>query len=217
MAYTIVQGDLREYIQKISRTKRVRTLDLLGPSLSMVASCLGEEPSSRPGLFHAVNDDYFKRVEAMEFTLNHDDGRNLASLHLADIILLGISRTSKTPLSLYLAQKGYKVVNIPMVYGIELPPELQGIDQRKIFALTIDGDKLENIRRNRLTRMGQGGVGGDYADKKAVLSELAWAEKIFKANKQWPLFNVTSKAVEETAAEIVKLINMRKNNVFKKN
>ena len=214
VAYTIVQGELREYIGRVSQAKRIRTLDLLGPALTMIASYLGEEPSSRPGLFHAVNDDYFKRVEAMEFTLNHDDGRNLSSLHLADIILLGISRTSKTPLSLYLAQKKYKVVNIPMIKGIELPKELFKVDQRKIFALTIDEDELENIRKNRLSSLGRGGhganFGGSYADKKAVSDELAWAEEIFAENKQWPLFNVTDKAVEETAAEIIKLINRRK-------
>ena len=154
----------------------------------------------------------------MEFTLNHDDGRNIESLHLADIILVGISRTSKTPLSLYLAQHGYKVVNIPMIYGTPLPGELFKADQRKVFALTINVDTLEHIRKNRLLRLklppGKSPE-GNYADTRSVLKELEWAEQIFKENKRWPTFNVTDKAIEETASEIIKIINMRRNNIFK--
>ena len=216
--YTIVQSELREYISKLSRTKHIRALDLLGPVLTAISNCIEQEPQSLPGLLHSVNDNYFNRVEAMEFTLNHDDGRNLESLHLTDVILVGISRTSKTPLSLYLAQHGYKVVNIPMIYGTPLPEELFKTDQRKIFGLTIDADTLEHIRKNRLLRLNlppNKSTKGNYADTNSVLSELEWAEQIFKENKRWPVFNVTDKAIEETASEIIKIIQMRKNNIFK--
>ena len=216
--YTIVQAELREYIGKLSRSRHVRALDLLGPVLTAISNCIEQEPQCLPGLLHSVNDNYFKRVEAMEFTLNHDDGRNLESLHLADIILVGISRTSKTPLSLYLAQHGYKVVNIPMIYETSLPKELFKIDQRKIFGLTIDVETLEHIRKNRLLRLNltpRKSAEGNYANTHSVLKELEWAEKIFKENKRWPIFNVTEKAIEETASEIVKIINMRKRNIFK--
>ena len=216
--YTIVQSDLREHIERLSRTRYIRALDLLGPVLTAISNCIEQEPQYLPGLLHSVNDNYFNRVEAMEFTLNHDDGRNLESLHLTDIILLGISRTSKTPLSLYLAQHGYKVVNVPLVYGTPLPKELFKADQRKIFGLTINPETLEHIRKNRLLRLNLPPVKskeGNYADTRSVISELEWAEQIFKENKRWPVFNVTDKAIEETASEIIKIINMRKNNIFK--
>lgn len=215
--YTIVQAEMREYIAEVSRTTHVRTLDVLGPALTTFSNYFDQEPISEPGLLHQVNDEYFKRVEAMEFTLNHDDGRNLNSLHLADVVLVGISRTSKTPLSLYLSLNGIKVTNVPLVLGTALPKELFKIDQRKIFALTIDPEALKQIRRNRLSRLGAEKLTGDYADEAKVLEELEWANSIFKENKRWPVFNVTDKALEETAAEIVRLINMRKNNIFKQN
>ncbi|MCP4912593.1 MAG: kinase/pyrophosphorylase [Oligoflexia bacterium] len=213
--YTIVSGDLREYIQQLSRKKHVRSLDVLGPAITAFSNFFNQEPLSEPGLLHQVNDDYFKRVDAVEFTLNHDDGRNIKQLHLADVVLVGISRTSKTPLSVFLSLHGLKVVNVPLVYGTPLPEELFKIDQRKIFALTIDPDALLSIRLNRLNRLGAGNITGDYAEKSQVIQELEWANSIFKENKRWPVFNVTDKALEETASEIVKLINMRKNNIFK--
>ena len=218
IVYTVVQPELREHIERVSRSKHVRALDLLGSVLTAISNCIEQEPQYLPGLLHSVNDNYFNRVEAMEFTLNHDDGRNLESLHLTDIILLGISRTSKTPLSLYLAQHGYKVVNIPMIYGSPLPEGLFKADQRKIFGLTINVDTLEHIRKNRLLRLNlpmKKSTEGNYADTKSVLQELEWAEQVFKENKRWPVFNVSDKAIEETASEIIKIMNMRRNNIFK--
>jgi regulator of PEP synthase PpsR (kinase-PPPase family) len=213
--FTIVKAELRRYIGELGRTKHVRILDLLGPALTTFSNYFEQEPSAEPGLLHMVNDDYFNRVAAMEFTLNHDDGRNLESLHLADVILLGISRTSKTPLSLYLSLNGLKTVNVPMIFGTPLPKELFAIDQRKIFALTIAAEKLLEIRKNRLTRLGAEAHTGDYADQQKIIAEVEWANAIFKENKRWPVFDVTDKAIEETAADILKLINMRKNNIFK--
>jgi len=213
--YTVVDSEIRECIAKTSREKNVRTVDLMGPMLTAFSNIFHSEPISKPGLYHAVNDEYFKRVEAIEFTLNHDDGRNLASLSLADVILVGISRTSKTPLSIYLSLHGIKVVNVPLIHGVEAPSELQKVDQRKIFGLTIDPDTLHEIRKNRLTRLGTTGHKGDYAEISRVIQEVEWANDIFKQNKRWPVFNVTGKALEETAAEIMKLINMRKQNIYK--
>lgn len=213
--YTIVSQELREYIGEQARIRHVRTVDLMGTALTAFSNFFDMEPSSEPGLLHQVNDEYFKRVAAMEFTLNHDDGRNLSSLNLADVILVGISRTSKTPLSVYLSQHGIKVVNIPLIKGTPLPEGLAQVDQRKIFALTIDPEALREIRRKRLTRLGAHQHTGDYADTSKVLDELEWANNIFKENKRWPVFNVTGRAIEETAADIMKLRNMRKNNIFK--
>jgi [pyruvate, water dikinase]-phosphate phosphotransferase / [pyruvate, water dikinase] kinase len=213
--YTVVQAELREHIAELSRTKHVRTLDLLGPALTAFSNYFEQEPSNEPGLLHQVNDDYFNRVAAMEFTMNHDDGRNVESLHLADIILVGISRTSKTPLSVYLSHRGYKVVNIPIILDQALPEHLFKIDQRKIFALTINPDALSEIRRRRLSQLGAGQHTGDYASQAKVSQEIEYAENLFDQNKRWPVFNITGKAIEETAAEIMKLLSMRKNNIFK--
>lgn len=213
--YTLVSADMREYISEVARIKHVRTLDVLGPALTTFSNYFDQEPTNEPGLLHQVNDNYYKRVEAMEFTLNHDDGRNLNSLHLADVVLVGISRTSKTPLSLYLSLHGFKVTNVPLVLGTPLPKELFTIDQRKIFALTIDPEALKVIRQNRLNRLGAASLTGNYADEAKVTEELEWANNIFRENKRWPVFNVTDKALEETAAEIMRLLTMRKNNIFK--
>lgn len=213
--YTLVASELREYIAELARTKHVRTLDVLGPALTVFSNYFDQEPTHEPGLLHQVNDEYYKRVEAMEFTLNHDDGKNINSLHLADIILVGVSRTSKTPLSLYLSLHGFKVMNLPLVKDTQLPHELFEVDQRKVFALTINPGALQEIRKIRLNKLSSKELRGDYADDKKVIEELEWANEIFKENKRWPVFNVTNKALEETATEVMRLINMRKNNRFK--
>jgi len=213
--YTIVSPELRAFTAQLSKEKYVRSIDLLGPTLTIFANYFEQEPSAEPGLLHAVNDDYFNRVAAMEFTLNHDDGRHLKSLHLADVILIGVSRTSKTPLAVYLSQLGMKTCNIPLIKNAPLPKELFEVDQRKIFALTIEPEALMQIRKKRLSRIGADMHSGDYADEKKVLEELEWANQLFRKNKRWPIFNVTNKAIEETAAEIMRLINMREHNIFK--
>lgn len=215
VVYTIVSVELRAYIAELSKRDHVRSVDVMGPLLSTFSNFFEAEPSYEPGLLHAVNDQYFKRVAAIEFTLNHDDGRNITSLEEADVILVGISRTSKTPLSMYLSLEGTKVVNVPIVMGVPLPEKLFQVDQRKIFGLTIDAEALFQIRKNRLSRLGLSKDEGDYADIAKVTEEIEWANRIFSENKRWPVFNVTGKALEETAAEIIKLLNMRKVNRFK--
>lgn len=215
VVYTIVSVELRTYIAELSKRDHVRSVDVMGPLLSAFSNFFEAEPNYQPGLLHAVNDQYFKRVAAIEFTLNHDDGRNISSLDEADVVLVGISRTSKTPLSMYLSLEGIKVVNVPIVMAVPLPEKLFQIDQRKIFGLTIDSDALFHIRKNRLTRLGLTHDEGNYADMNKVAEEIELANKIFNENKRWPVFNVTGKALEETAAEIMKLLNMRKVNRFK--
>lgn len=215
IVYTIVSEELRLYIQDISKKMHVRSVDILGPILQSFSNYFEREPSNLPGLYHAVNDDYFNRVAAIEFTLNHDDGKNVNSLETCDVVLVGISRTSKTPLSIYLSMEGIKVVNIPIILDMPLPEKLFEIDQRKVFGLTIDPEALHEIRKNRLTRLGVSESDGDYAEFGKVIEEIEYANKIFNENKRWPVFNVTNKALEETAAEIIKLLNMRKQNRFK--
>ncbi len=215
VVYTVVSNELREFASELSKIKKIKSVDLMGPILNSFAQAFGKNPSFQPGLLHAVNKKYFEKVDAIEFTLNNDDGRNVESMNEADVVLVGVSRTSKTPLSIYLSLHGLKVVNIPLVYGTEVPPALFQIDQRKIFGLTIEADALREIRKNRLTRLGAHKHDGDYADMNNVIKEIEWANGIFKENKRWPIHNVTNKALEEVAAEILKLVNMRKNNQFK--
>lgn len=214
VVYTIVSPELRLYVQELSRKEHVRSVDLLGPLLIAISNVFETEPDYQPGLLHAVNDKYFEKVAAVEFTLNHDDGRNLKSLEECDVVLVGISRTSKTPLSIYLSMEGLKVVNIPIIMNVPLPDKLLTIDQRKIFGLTIDPEALREIRKNRLSNLGTNAT-GDYADSRKVTEEIEWANKLFQENRRWPIFNVTNIALEETAAEISKLLNMRKRNRFK--
>ncbi len=214
IVYTIVSAELRLYVQELSKTQKVRSVDLLGPLLQSFSNVFEMEPDNQPGLLHAVNDEYFRKVAAVEFTLNHDDGRNIKTLEEADVILLGISRTSKTPLSIYLSLEGLKVVNVPIIMNMPLPEKIFDINQRKIFGLTIDPEALHEIRKNRLSRLGAV-KDGDYADMNKVVEEIEWANSLFSENKRWPIFNVTGKALEETAAEIKKLLSMRKENRFK--
>jgi regulator of PEP synthase PpsR (kinase-PPPase family) len=217
IVYTLVSQELRLQIQELSRAKMVRAVDLMGDLLTQFSNLFQSHPSHLPGLLHAVDDNYFKRVAAMEFTLNHDDGQNLQTLHLADVILVGISRTSKTPLSIYLSLHGLKVVNVPLIMNTPIGEGIFKVDQRKIFALTIDPKALWEIRRNRLTGLGAQSHQGEYADVAKINEEVKWALKIFAENKRWPVLDVTNKAVEETASEILKLLQMRQNNIFKQN
>jgi hypothetical protein len=174
-----------------------------------LANYFGYEPKSVAGLLHDVNEDYFRRIEAMEYTIQHDDGRDLTGLEKADLIILGISRTSKTPLSMYLSHQGWRIANVPLIQGFDVPKEVFTIDQRRVVCLTIDPEDLATIRRARLERLGHD-RGGEYADPDKVNQEIEYANEIFRRNRKWPVFNVTGKALEETASEIVKLMASRR-------
>jgi regulator of PEP synthase PpsR (kinase-PPPase family) len=210
IAYTVVSESLRSKIREKSLSLGIPTLDLLGPILSVLDTYLGTgtNRSSQAGLLRAVDEHYFKRIEAIEFTVKYDDGKSLNRLDAADIVLVGISRTSKTPLSIFLSHKGWKVANVPIVLGTALPKELFEVDQRKIVGLIIDIDSLQRIRKSRLEKFGQD-PGGEYASLSHISQEIEYAQGIFKQNRKWPVFNVTDRALEETAAEIVKIVAAR--------
>ncbi len=205
VVYTVVSDNLRKFIDSISQQTGVPTVDLLGPLLEKLSRYLKKNPQSQPGLFHQVNENYFKRIEAIEFTVKHDDGKYADSLDRADIILVGLSRTSKTPLSVYLSYKGWKVANVPLVKDIEPPPELFQTDQRKIIGLLIDPETLAKIRRERLVKMGES-PSGDYANLNHVIAEIDFCKDLFRRNRRWPVFDITGKALEETASEVEKVI-----------
>ena len=209
LVYTIVSPQLRAFLVQNARGKQIPCVDLLGPLLVGLASYFGYEPKSIAGLLHDVNERYFQRIDAMEYTIAHDDGRDLTGLEKADVVIMGISRTSKTPLSMYLSHQGWRVANIPMIRGFEVPKEVFEVDQRRVIGLTINADDLAAIRRARLERLGQD-EGGDYADPNMVHEEIEFANEIFRRNRRWPVFNVTDKALEETASEIIKLMASRR-------
>lgn len=209
IVYTLVSSELRSFLISKARENQIPCVDLLGPLLAGLGKYFGYEPKAIAGLLHGVNERYFRRIEAMEYTIAHDDGKDLTGLELADLIILGISRTSKTPLSMYLSHQGWKVCNIPLITGFDIPKEVFNLDQKKIIGLTIDPQDLATIRRNRLQRLGQQS-GGDYADPDKVNAEIEYANELFKKNRKWPVFNVTGKALEETAAEIIKLMASRR-------
>ena len=206
--YTAVSSEVRDAIRDNTARLKIKAVDLLGPMMDLLSQFLQAAPSNRPGLLHEVNEQYFKRIEAMEFTVKHDDGANTENLHRADIVLVGVSRTSKTPLSIYLSHRGWKVANVPLVRGIDPPKGLFEVDQNKIVALSIDPESLAKIRRERLVRMGRD-PSGDYASLQHIRDEIEWARQLFGRNRRWPVFDVTNKALEETASEIEKAMNAK--------
>jgi hypothetical protein len=201
VVYTLVSERLREVTQIEAEKRGLLTVDLIGPLLDRMSTFLGRPPQSKPGLIHRIDELYFQRIEAIDFSVKHDDGQNLRTMPEAEIILVGVSRTTKTPLSIYLAKEGYKVANVPIVYQIPLPAELFQADPKKIVGLLIDPEKLAGIRRARLRHLGED-VGSSYADLDHVSLEVDYARDVFKRHS-WPMINVTNRAVEEVANDIL--------------
>ena len=202
LIFTLVDPGLRQEAQKLSGQQRIRHIDLLDNVLNQLSFYFRANPIGVPNQMNLVNDEYFKRIEAVEFTVRGDDGKNPKMLHKADIILVGVSRTSKTPLSVFLAHKGYKVCNIPIVLNRPLPKALFEIDQNTIFALTIDPDVLQQIRKQRLKTLMVTNR-SSYSDIEHIWAELDWADQLYRRNPTWPVIDVTKRAVEETSAIII--------------
>lgn len=208
IVHTVVSPTMRAKITELASAKGLITVDLLGPLLNSLDRYFGVHSDGQAGLLRTVDERYFKRIEAIEYTVKHDDGKTVNDLDQADIILVGISRTSKTPLSIFLSHKGWKVANVPLVMESPLPEELFKVDQRKIVGLIIDIETLARIRRNRLEKFGTD-PGGEYSSQSYIQREIEYAQGIFKKNKRWPVFNVTERALEETAAEITRIVSAR--------
>jgi regulator of PEP synthase PpsR (kinase-PPPase family) len=206
--HTMVSPAMRTKITELTTGKGLLSVDLLGPLLTALDRYFGVSSENEAGLLRTVDERYYRRIEAIEYTVKHDDGKSLTDLAQADIVLVGVSRTSKTPLSIFLSHKGWKVANIPLVLDTKLPEELQTVDQRKIVGLIIDVDSLSRIRRNRLEKFNQD-PGGEYASMSYIEKDIQYAQELFRKNRRWPVFNVTERALEETAAEITRIIIAR--------
>ncbi len=204
VVFSLVEGKIVTALQSQAEQLGVMIVDLLGPLIAKVAQRLRTEPRHQPGLLHGFTDDYFKRVEAVEFAVRHDDGANLHTLVEAEIVLTGVSRTSKTPLSMYLAQRGYKTGNIPLVPGVDPPRVLLEMDPRKVFGLLIDPGKLKPLRQARVRAIGSRSYTSSYTDPESMKSELELARRLFR-QRGWKTVDVGGRAVEENAGRIVDL------------
>ena len=208
VVYTVIDPEHRDYIQTLSQELGVEVADLIGGLVLRLASYLNAKPLFAPGIQHQLDADYFRRIEAVEFAVKSDDGQSLQNLHRADMVLIGLSRTSKTPLSMYLAHKGFKVANLPLVPEIPPPRELFEIDQEKIYALIIDLNSLARVRCERLKQLGLP-PDAEYAARENIARELRWCREFYARHPTWPVVDTSGRAVEETAAEMVRIKNER--------
>ncbi|KZV55184.1 putative pyruvate, phosphate dikinase regulatory protein, chloroplastic-like [Dorcoceras hygrometricum] len=216
LVYTLADPSIAETARHACELWGVTSSDILSPLTEAIASHLGVSPSGlprwAPGRKNSLNEEYFRRIEAIEFTIKQDDGALPQNLTKADIILAGVSRTGKTPLSIYLSQKGYKVANVPIVMNLELPRSLFEVDPEKVFALTINPVVLQTIRKARAKSLGFGDENwSSYSEMDYVKAELEFARNIFQQNPIWPVIEVSGKAIEETAAIVLRLYHDRKN------
>jgi regulator of PEP synthase PpsR (kinase-PPPase family) len=200
--YTLVNTELAQFVKDEAATRQIEAVDLITPLLYKLAEFLGMRPQKLPGLQYEMNSEYYRRMEAVDFTVKQDDGQEPRNLHKADIVLVGVSRSSKTPLSMYLAHKGYKVANVPIIPGIDAPPELELVQPERVVGLTISTQRLVDIRSARLRNLRQS-PRGSYADYQQVEEELAHCRRFYRAHPAWLVIDVTNKSVEESAAEIL--------------
>ena len=202
VVHTIVVQDLRNLLVRECRLRLIPHVDLIGPLIGYITQEVGRKPIFQPGVAHELSDDYFERIDAIQFTVQHDDGQNINNLDEADCVLVGVSRTSKTPLSIYLSMRGWRVANVPIILGVDPPEILNEIEQQKVVALTIAPEQLERIRRARLEMLDQF-TDGEYADPEKILEELGHFRRIVRRGYPWPIIDITGKSIEEAAKEII--------------
>tara|TARA_Y100000590_G_scaffold226550_1_gene255892 strand:+ start:187 stop:981 length:795 start_codon:yes stop_codon:yes gene_type:complete len=205
--YTIVDNDLSKYLVKETKKNNIPSFEVLGNLISDFSKLLKKEASRKPSGQHTLDKDYYNRIEAVQFTISHDDGKIIDDLEKSDVVLVGVSRTSKTPTSIYLANRGYKVSNIPIIPNKNLPGRLiESSKKTFVVGLVCDANRLLDVRRNRIQSMHEDRP-GDYTNEKEILNELENSKKLFK-KYNWPTIDVTRKSVEETAASIIKTLDI---------
>ena len=208
---TLVDRGLRSELEAACQRMRVPVVNVLDPVMGMLQDALGEQATARPGRQYVLDADYFRRIDAMHYVLAHDDGQAQAGIQEADVVLVGVSRSSKTPTCFYLANRGVKAANIPLVPGLPDPPGLE--DPRcPVIGLTLDAQALIEIRRHRLKLIAEGGIAAvrahtsEYIDHEAVKAELLWARRLC-VRRGWPVIDVTRRSIEETAATVLQLMD----------
>lgn len=207
--FTLLNPDLRLQLEESCRSLQLPCVAILDPVFATLRAYLGTESKSMPGRQHVLDEDYFDRMEAMDFALNHDDGQSHWTLDQADVLLVGVSRTSKTPTCIYLANRGIKAANVPFVPEVGLPPEVEAADGKiLIVGLTHDPEVLVQIRQHRLKLLGQD-TATAYVDLENVRGEVLKARRLFTA-RGWPVIDVTRRSIEETAAEVITLLRDRR-------
>ncbi len=206
IVHTLVSQEMRSLMLTEARAQRVPTIDLLGPLLLRLEDLLALQPLAKPGLFRDADAEYRRRFDVMDFTVRHDDGQAPEGLLQAELVLVGVSRTSKTPLSMFLAWRGFRVANVPVVHHLPLPEELSRVAPRKVVGLTIKPERLLELRRSRLQQM-ETPPKFPYADVRQIWAELEYARTLC-AGAGWPIVDVTDKSIEEVAAEILVLTGL---------
>ena len=209
--YTVVNSKLAKFLAEEANKISIPCFGVLGDLILNFSKILNQKATHKPSGQHVLDEEYYKRIEAIQFTMNHDDGNQTGNILESDIILIGVSRTSKTPTSIYLANKGLKTANIPLVNEMQIPKDVAESKQLCIIGLVTEAERLFDIRRNRLNSLKEKEA-SDYTDLEKIKIEVEQSKKIFKKNK-WPTIDVTRKSVEETAASIIKIYEIKNKNV----
>ena len=207
--YTLLEPELAERLEKTCRDLGLPYLSILGPVLGLFQAYLGGETKPRVGAQHVLNAEYFKRIDALNYTMLHDDGQHIDDMEEADVVLVGVSRTSKTPTSIYLANRGVKTANFPLVPGMPVPEKLELLQQPLVVGLTASPERIVQIRQNRLLGLRAEHDADQYIDRQAVAAEIAAARKLC-GKHNWPIIDVTRRSIEETAAEVMALLADRR-------
>ena len=206
IVYTLVSKTNRRLMHRLTVENHVLSVDLFGPLISTMEKFLQKVPRELPGLTYKMNRDYFRMVDAVEFTIKHDDGASLQTVQNADIILIGPSRVGKTPLAVYLAYAGWKVANIPIIKGIK-PPDVLEKNPLKVFCLVIEPVLLQRRRMDRIKKLGDPKVNG-YTDVNSITEEIEYCKKLSNYGKKWILIDVSYRTVEDVAKEIIQLVSL---------
>ncbi|MEW6766712.1 MAG: pyruvate, water dikinase regulatory protein [Pseudomonadota bacterium] len=201
--FTLLEKDLVSRLEAKCREINIPSLSIIGPVMQLFQAYLGTETSPRVGAQHTLNAEYFKRIDALNYTMMHDDGQHVDGLEDADVVLVGVSRTSKTPTSIYLANRGVRTANVPLVPGIPIPRELEVLKKPLVVSLQATPERLIQVRQNRLLGIGKSGD-DTYIDRQSVTEEVALSRKL-AAKYGWELLDVTRRSIEETAAAVMKL------------
>jgi len=207
--YTLLEENLVERLENHCREAGLPCLSILGPVLQLLRAYLGTETAHRVGAQHTLNADYFKRIDALNYTMLHDDGQHIEDLEEADVVLVGVSRTSKTPTSIYLANRGVKTGNVPLVPGVAVSNQVEQLSRPLVVGLYASPERIVQIRQNRLLGLKAHHDDDQYIDRKAVAEEVALSRRLC-AKHNWPIIDVTRRSIEETAAAVLKLLAERR-------